>query len=391
MKKIIVWLLASIVVGSCTEIVPKERYFGKWIAVDLPQELPNYIHISADSISYSENEVIWNATPITINSDHLSFDGQTFQTKVSEDLLWIENQAYKKLNTKAPIEIALPKLKTYTFDEGSLRDPAIDIFYGKKSNSDSLSVQYKGKIVTLDGIRDSLAQRYNDVYRNVYQVTLHCDKNILMKDIETLFLNIRRIGFENVYLVNDVSQKFKTEFIQAKLHKEVHSIKFMLDMNPAYRTEIPTQNSNTRSGYMTYLIKNNKPFQYTFLIDNAFYYGKEKLSKQAFSKTLKTLIQDNIPLFMLYDLESSYEKYLEMSSIYKQQLDEVRNEVAIATFNTAFNALPKVQKEQLKNSYRYLNIRQYSIPHFLSFEEAPYLDFSFQNTESQIPQVYFKK
>jgi LmbE family N-acetylglucosaminyl deacetylase len=94
---------------------------------------------------------------------------------------------------------------------------------------------------------------------------------------------------------------------------------------------------------------------------------------------------------MLYDLESSYEKYLEMSSIYKQQLDEVRNEVAIATFNTAFNALPKVQKEQLKNSYRYLNIRQYSIPHFLSFEEAPYLDFSFQNTESQIPQVYFKK
>ena len=101
MKKFIVLCIAALISFSCCNNDQKERYYGTWIAVDYPQDKPVFVKISADSIAYGENEMIWNTYPVAICNQRLSFNGQTFISSISDSLLTIEDQQY----TKFKIEI----------------------------------------------------------------------------------------------------------------------------------------------------------------------------------------------------------------------------------------------------------------------------------------------
>lgn len=391
MKKIILTFIVLTLLISCSRNEQKEQYYGTWIAVDYPQEKPAYIKITADSIAYGQNEVIWNTFPVSISNSSLSFSKQIFESSISDSSLHIEGQEYKKLEIENPIEITSPKLERYNFDEPLITDEIIDIYYGKKPNTNDFFIRYNDRILDRSSIQQVILNEFNDVYRNIYKVALHCDKNTTMKDIEFLSLNISAMGFENILLVNNEKQRFETPRAVKKVNMEYHDLKILFNSNPNYQIGIPFRSAGDFHDRMTYFVQNNQPFQYTFLINNEFYYEKEKLTKQAFSDKLKTSIQNKVSLLMLYDLESNYKNYLEIISIYKQLLDEERNKTAISLFNTSFETLNDEQKNHVKNLHRYINIRQFSIPHFLSFEEYPLEDinFPFKNIKDQLPKAYF--
>lgn len=389
MKKTLLILIVSTILFSCSN---KEQYYGKWIATENPQEKPIYIKITSDSIALSQNEMIWSTYPISIKNRSLTFSGQTFESSVTKDTLQIDNQTYKKINNQDPIEITVPKLKEYDFEELLLTYETIDLYYGKKPNTDEFYIRYNDKFLKLDSLHTILMNHTRDVYRYVYKIVLHCDQNVKMKDLEFFFLTSSSFRFYTIFLTNNEVQPFNAPLGQKNVSLEFHSLKQFMEVNPNYKTEIISQNTNGKFGQIASYIDQNNSFQYTFLIKNEFYFGKEKLSKQAFSEKIKMAIKGKKPLLMLYDLASNYKSYLEIVSIYKSLLNDERNKTAISLFSTSFESLNESQQDSIKTIHPYINIRQYSIPHFLSFEESPEenTEFPFKNVKEQIPEVYFE-
>ena len=328
---------------------------------------------------------MFNRFPLSINNHGLSFNQKTFKSSIREGLLYIEDQPYERIKIDNSIEITLPKLENYNFEEILLTDQTINIFYGKNQDSDEFYIQYNDKLYSIDSLKEILYPYLEDVYKNIYKIALFCDHTVKMKDVELLFLHFNNIGFKDIFLVNDEQQKFHTERGEIKSNRTFHKVKFILPMNYDYRVKFPPNNYGYSYDQMIYMIQNNKPFEYTFLINDAYYYGKEKLSKKAFSEKVEASVRSKTSLIMLYDLESTYKSYLEIISIYKQALDKERNKTAISLFNSSFEELDEDQKEHIKNLHRYINIRHYSIPHFMSFENFP-----FENIKSQLPTSYFE-
>ncbi|QHI37605.1 hypothetical protein IMCC3317_29850 [Kordia antarctica] len=390
MKKIIPSIIVLFLLLSCSK---KEQYYGNWVAVDFPNEKPIYIKINQDSIALSQNEVIWSSYPVSIKNRSLTFSEQTFESSISEDSMWIDGQAYKKIQFKNPIEVKLPKLEGYYFDELLLTHQTIDIYCGKKPTTDEFYIRHHDTLLQVDAHHDVYMNYSESVYRNVYKVVLHCDKNVKMKDVESIFLTSCFSGFYTIFLANNQEQPFIAPIGNNIINKEFHRIKLLPDVNPNYIKEYIVQYLPDRFGQMNFFVENNEPFQYTFLIGNEFYFGKEKLSKQAFSEHMKTTIKNKKPMLMLYDLESNYKSYLEFVSIYKTILDEERNKTALSLFNVSINKLDETQQDSIRIIHPYKCIRHYSIPHFLSFEESPdgNVEFPFKNIREQIPAAYFEQ
>lgn len=84
---------------------------------------------------------------------------------------------------------------------------------------------------------------------------------------------------------------------------------------------------------------------------------------------IKPWIENNNTIFSLYDLESTYGKFLEMNTIINSVYNEIRNNQSKIIFKKALEDLTKEELAEIKQQIPMHHVWSYSIPHYNSIVE----------------------
>lgn len=388
MKKIILTFVVLALLISCSK---KEQYYGNWRGI----HGFNFMNIQQDSIAISSYGDHWNTYPITIKNNSLTFLDHTFKTSISEDSLIFENIPYVKNTITSPIlEIELPKLTKYSFQEPNPEEELIYIQYGRVPNSNEYKLQLNDKYADFEEIMDYFFSGSNDLSgHNTVRFLLVCDKDAKMKDIEQIFLEMIKINVRIFYTVNHIEHKVidneikQTYLSQKQRITPIHNVRYETKTDSSYVTGFDFLNN------LVFRHINHENAQYLFLINNEFYVGKGKYSLEDFTKKIDIMISKNVQLISLFDLNSDFKHYTIFNALINDSYQKIYDSVAKQKYNATYTKLGDVKKEEIINLFPKKNIQNISIPHFLSFEETPTesVNFPFKNVKEQIPEVYFEQ
>ncbi len=389
MKKIILVFVVLVLLISCSK---KEQYYGTWSQFHYSSAL---IKIKSDSISLSDDGSIWKTYPLKIENNSLSFLDHTFQTTIYKDSLIFEKLAYKKDTITPILEIKLPKLDKFSFQEPNPEEELIYIQYGRVPNSNEYKLQLNDKYADFEELIPFFFNHYNS------EISLHalrrfallCDKRAKMKDIELLFHELIKINALVLYTVNDI----KYEVIDNEI-EQLHSLykhKIIPIYNVNYETKL-NMDADIDHNMLNYSILEHlktENLQYVFLINNEFYVGKEKYSLGDFSKRIDTIIAKKVQLVSLFDLNSDFKHYTIFNALINDSYQKLYDSIAKQKYNITYSKLNDKEKEEILDLFPRKDIQNISIPHFLSFEETPIegINFPFKNVKEEIPEVYFEQ
>ncbi|WP_046754994.1 hypothetical protein [Kordia jejudonensis] len=381
MKKIILSFAVVALLFSCTK---KEQYYGTWSQYFYS---PAFLNINQDSISLSNDGNLWNTYPVTIKNNSLTFLDHTFNTSFSGDSLVFEHLTFKK-DTVAPLlEIELPKLVKYNFQEPNPKRELIYIKYGRVPNSNEYKLQLNDKYADISELIDYFYTSSDLSFHSIRKLVMICDKKAKMKDVESIFLEMIKMNTFAFYTVNHTEYQFVDNEIKQVYLSQKQQV-FPIN-NENYKDSI----SDNLLNYSILEHLNAKNRQYIFLINNEFYVGKEKYTTNDFSKKIDSLVSKNVQFISLFDLNSDFEHYTIFNAILNDSYEKLYDSIAKQKHNTAYNQLTDDKKEEIMTFFPKRNIQNISIPHFLSFEEDPFenIEFPFKNIKDSIPDVYFEQ
>lgn len=402
MKKVVVACLILFCVLSCSK---KEQYYGTWTLWNSPSfDEPYIMKITEDSIFISDYGSQWNAYPVTIKNNSLTFLGQTFITKISKDSLVFESITYKRDTIPQILEVNLPELKNYSFKKIEQEENTIFIYYGKKPNSNEYALQLNDKYAdfsdlsefTLD--RTSCAGNYRRELRKMLRIVLLCDKNAKINDLEDIFAELTYVNNLSVYNVNNITDNIIKDSSSLRIKQDCYyqNYKIPFIYNPNYYSSkhgIVTIPYHYYKEFFFNPYSKPKDYVYAFLVNNQFYFEKKMYAKDDFTTKIQEAIETKIPLVMLYDLESDFEHLMLFNAIHDEAFFGNRNKSAFKHFRKSMEELERDQIDTIVTMHPYTTIHNFSIPHFLSFEETPNdsIPFPFKNIKQRIPEAYFSQ
>lgn len=392
MKKIILSIIILLLLFSCSK---KEQYYGIWSLHPIYDASPYYIKIEPNSISLSEYGNHWSTYPIIIKNNNLTFSDHTFNTSITKDSLIFNNSVYKRDSISSTLEIELPNIISDTTKIN--KDEVIyNISYGKKPNSNEFAFQLNDKYGSFSDIRFfySSYSCSGGEYAPI-RTLLVCDENVKIKDLERLFLELIKTNVLTVYTVNTINYNINNDSITHRYSYQKQRLPHIF--NFAYNQKISNEEIQIQNIYSFPInpfehIQHEKA-EYVFLIENDFYYQKEKNNLEALTTKVEKVIAENTPLIALFDLESNYKNFLIFNAIINDSYTKLYDKNAKEIYNATYEELSDDKQFEIRSLRPKIIIQNYSIPHFLSFEESPdeNTKFPFKNVKEKIPAEYFKQ
>ncbi|MBC8757022.1 hypothetical protein H2O64_20285 [Kordia sp. YSTF-M3] len=389
MKKVILSSIIALLLLSCSK---KEQYYGTWTCEFSYGASPTFMKIDADSISLSESGNYWNTYPLSINNNCLTFLDNTFKTSISKDSMVFEGNVYKKDSFSSLLNIKLPELKTYHFQEANPDEKLIYIKYGKVPNSNEFKLQLNDKYANFAAILDYFSHEVGSCSKlsSPARVVLICDKDAKMEDLEYLFFELTKMNALVFYTVDHVKYKVIDQEIEQKIFSQENRI------TPIFNIKY-NQKINDMDFEVIYTTMNDKPLedfkfkntQSLFLVNDRFHIGKKQYNLETFTKKVDSIVSNNTQLVSLFDLKSNYKHFTIFNAVINDAYLKHYDAIAKQKFNTTYEQLNSDGKAVIKALLQKENIQNISISHFLSFAENP--KFPFKNIKEQLPEAYFKQ
>jgi hypothetical protein len=104
--------------------------------------------------------------------------------------------------------------------------------------------------------------------------------------------------------------------------------------------------------------------KFIFLKNNKIFHNNKNVSAEELNALIRPWIEENKVIFSLYDLESTYGHFLEMTAIIDAAYNQVREAHSKAKFNKSLIALIGDEYDEIKMEIRMYHIWSYSIPHY---------------------------
>jgi hypothetical protein len=389
MKKIILSFIILFLLFSCSK---KGQYYGTWTCEFSYGASPVFMKIDTDSISLSENGNQWNTYPLTIKNNSLTFLSHTFKTSITKDSMVFEGNVYKKDSFASLLNIKLPKLKTYHFQEANPDEKLVYIQYGKVPNTDEFKLQLNDRYADFGEILDYFYYEVGSCPKlsSPARVVLSCDKDAKMKELESLFFELVKMNTLVFYTVDHIKYEVTDHKIERKRFLQKNRI------TPIFNIKY-NQKINNLDFEVIYTKMNNKPLkdfefkntQYLFLVEDEFYVGKEKQNLETFTEKVDSIVSNNLQFISLFDLTSDYKHFTMFNAIINDAYLKHDDAIAKHKFNKKYKQLNDDEKGIVKALLPREKIQNISISHFLSFAENP--EFPFKNVKEGIPEVYFEQ
>tara|TARA_R110002049_G_scaffold285400_1_gene466291 strand:- start:42633 stop:43211 length:579 start_codon:yes stop_codon:yes gene_type:complete len=104
--------------------------------------------------------------------------------------------------------------------------------------------------------------------------------------------------------------------------------------------------------------------KFIFLKKDTIYFNNKIIKSEDLKTFVKPWIENNDAIFSLYDLESTYGKFLEMNAIINSIYEDVREVDSKAKFSKPIKELTREQYDEIKMQIRMQHIWSYPIPHY---------------------------
>lgn len=379
----------SILILTCLFVSCKnyEKYEGKW-ALNIytsendESETPMYFQIKNDSIKFN----YWSFDhsheySVEIKENQLLFNNWGVKANIIEDTLSLQNSFYIKDNNDSirewwwsnPItKIDLPKINSdfFKFDKINHSAPNSYVLFGKRLDNNKFSLQLNDKYAELNDLpaflNDSHHHIYRDQVRPIPSSILLIDKTTPMKHLEKLFLEHKKVNRLKVGLINNINLNYD-DSVGLHYNYEVLNKKLPnLFENDRYRPEnlklsLPPLPPPPYYPFFGDL----KPMpQFIILKNDIIYHNNKAIISSELKSLAKQWIRNENTIFSLYDLQSTYGKFLEMTTLINSVYQNERNKLSKNKFDKPLNLLNQEEMKIIKLEIPMYHVWSYSIPHY---------------------------
>ncbi len=391
MKNFCFLLIVISFLVSCNN---SKKYEGKWeynhrLSSDKNEDSPHSLLIKNDSIKF----IFWNGFdskkhPLKIKNGKFNFKGLSIPIELINDTLKlnginsfvrysyddsIPNQLWGKLVTK----VNLPKIKTVSFSTEKCQDkdhPKYHVLFGKRFDNNEFSLQLNDKYAEMQDLGrfffECRIARSEEIIPFPESV-LYIEETTPMKYIEDIFYNLSIINQLKLSFVNNIHLKFNDSL---GLYYEYEKLSKKL---PAFRSDVFYSTNTTDNPmqppppppYFPMFDNENLESKFILLKNDIIYFNDKIISTLQLKSIIKPWIENNNAIFSLYDLESTYGNFLEMTAIINSIYQEVRENQSKLTFNKTLKELNREEYNEIKLQNPMYHIWSYSVPHYNSVIE----------------------
>ncbi len=378
MKNIFLFLISIFFVTSCNT---KEKYQGKWTNYYLKYGSQNEtrgLSIENDSIKidypYFNNH---NKYPLIIKKGKLKFNNITLNASIKKDTLTLNDSIYfvKDNNdtlygSDILLKIDLPKVPNFTnsfYDNNKWNNY---IYFGKRLDNNQFSLQLNDKYASIKDLLAFITVEKGHIRCELTPfptAVLFIDNSTPMKFIEDIFYNLSKVNQLKVSLINNLNLKFNDSLGIYYKHEGLVKKLPPLWENDSYNTNTSNEiySAPPPPPLSLPMFNNKKPQTKFVLLKNDTIYFNDKIIKtNSLKKLIKPWIEKNIIIFNLYDLESSYGKFLEMNSLFNSAYMEIREQNAQIKFYKSLHKLNRDELTEIKMQTQMNHLWSYSIPHY---------------------------
>lgn len=391
MKNTFVLLIIILSFVSCDN---KEKYQGKWTynyysSKYKKQDYPSSILIGNDSIKFKHCYFeYWHEYPLNIEGKKLSFNGMKINTAIIKDTLIMNNfdffikdyndDIHKNLWGNSITKIHFPKIDVSFFPKEnykSINYSNYHIFFGRKLDDNELSLQLNDTHSEISEIVNFLHLERSSIREELipfYKAILFIDKSSPMKFVEEIFYNLKIANQLKVSLVNNINLNYNDT---TGIHYKYESLNKKLP----YFKEVDNYNPNTSKWsvrppppvprFNTIFSHHELESKFIILKQNNLHFNDKTITASQLRSNVKPWVENNMAIFSLYDLESTYEKFLEMTAIIDSVYQEVRENQSKLMFNKTLSELNREEYTKIKLQNPLRHIWSYSIPHYNSIVE----------------------
>jgi len=361
--------LTLFIFSSCSN----ENRIGNWKVTDasVPLEYPKTLKFTKDSICI---EYPYFNIDKTYKLDEVRgkyrFNNLHWKTKILYDTLIVNDRIkyYKTKTTSYLPKLELPNISSDSlFKEKFINGNDMLMAYTLGRKDGIPLIQINDTLISLSGIQqyimEFMAIMHGDLSRpNIF---LFIDKKIKMRDVEKLFFEIVESNMLRLQLVNSIdfndenrsfdeySPIWQYETLDCRLmpifiNEQYYRKVYKVDFAPPPPPSVPE------------ILISANDIEEIFLIENEIFHGNKKISKAELYTLAVNFIKDNKTIFTLYDLESSYDYFLEFNSIIRSVYDSKREALSNRIFEKPLKDLVNEEKRRIRDEVPMFHFWQFS-------------------------------
>lgn len=381
MKQFFLILILICLIASCDN---SKKFEGKWRldATKLTNnefDYPASIYIENDSIKFNYYSFDrWHKFPLKMQNKRFQFNNWDIDINKFKDTLFINEVPYVKDDNDSifnwwwdePIvNIDLPKVNStyFKFDEINYNAPNSYAYYGKRLDNDEFCLQLNDKCAETKDLPWFLhiGHNYNGKPRPFPSSILFIDKSAAMKELEAIFFEHKKVNRLKVGLINNINLNYNDSiglyYDYELLNKRLPFFNESDNYTPNHVDSSPPPPPLPYSPFFD----NQKPEPQFILLKNSnFYQNNQIISNTELESLVKEWVKNKNAIFSLYDLESTYGKFLEMTAIINSVYQNERNRLSEIKFSKPLSEVNQDEITAIKLEVPMYHVWSFSIPHY---------------------------
>ncbi len=384
MRYLLFFLILSLSLTACQK---ENSYEGKW-RLDLLKlnnndlDYPSNIYIENDSIKFNYWAFDhWHKFPLKVEENKLLFNGWEVIHKKIKDTIFINNIKYANDKNDSifnwwfdkPItEIKLPKInsKHLNFNKIEYRNPLYYILFGKPIGKNEYKLQLNDRhteVWELMSFIHSERAALREELIPFYNALVFIDTSTPMKYVEDIFYYLTISNQYKVSLINNININYNDSIglyydyslLNKKLPLYNESDKY--GINTSKR---PIPPPPPPPPYFPFFDDLNLETKFLLLKKDAIYHNDKVIETSGLKTIVKQWVKNKNAIFSLYDLESTYGKFLELTAIINSVYQNERDQLSKTKFNKPLNELSHEEITSIKIEIPMYHVWSYSIPHY---------------------------
>lgn len=384
MRYLLFFLTLSLSLTACQK---ENNYEGKW-RLDLLKltnnelDYPSNIYIENDSIKFNYWAFDhWHKFPLEVEENKFLFNGWKISHKKIKDTIFIKGLEY--VNDKndsiynwwfdKPItEIKLPKINSKHLNSNKIeyRNPLYYILFGKPIGTDNYKLQLNDKHTEISELMSFINTEKSALREELipfYNALIFIDTSTPMKYVEDIFYYLTISNQYKVSLINNINISYND------------SIGLYYDYS-LLNKKLPLYNESDKYGINTskrpippppppppyFPFFDNQKLEPKFLLlkKDTIYHNNKVIETSGLKTIVKQWVKNKNAIFSLYDLESTYSKFLELTAIINSVYQNERDQLSKTKFIKPLNELSHEEITSIKLEIPMYHVWSYSIPHY---------------------------
>ncbi|GAB1855282.1 hypothetical protein MHTCC0001_01150 [Flavobacteriaceae bacterium MHTCC 0001] len=346
------------------------------------KDYPVNIYIENDSIKFNYHAFDhWHKFPLKIENQHFKFNNWEIDTDIIDDTLAIKDINYIRDTNDSifnwwynkPItQIELPKIASKHFKHNIINSntPKNYILFGKRLDNGEYSLQLNDNYAEINDLPSFLAYEKASLREELtflYTTVFIIDSSTPIKYVEDIFYQLKKINQLKIILLNNLELEYNKNI---GLYYNDIGLNRRLPYFTKNDNYIPKVSKNPimppppPSPYFPIFDNKNLLTKFIYLKKDRLYFRNNIISTSELKSLTRQWIKNKNAIFSLYDLESTYGKFLEMNAIINTEYQNERNNLAKTKFNVTLDNLNQEELTSIKLEIPQYHVWSFSIPHY---------------------------